>query len=60
MHSLPIILISLLAPTLAGVGVVIALVAGLTGLWPLLAAAGGGVLASIPLGLFLARVLKNL
>ena len=60
MHRLSVTIFSLLAPTLASVGVVIALVAGVAALWPLLAAAGVGAAAAIPASLVLARILKGL
>jgi len=59
MHRLAIVIFSLVFPTLMGVGVVIALVSGVTTLWPLLGAAALGAIAAIPVSLGVAKALSN-
>jgi hypothetical protein len=60
MHRLSVIIFSLLAPTLASVAVVIALVSGVSTLVPLLLAAGLGAVVAVPASYVLARALQNL
>jgi len=48
-------LFGVIASTLAGTGVVIALVAGVTGLWPLLAMAALGAVVALPVSALVAR-----
>ena len=55
MNRLALTLISMILPTLAGVGAVAALVAGFTSTGPILGAAGAGGVLSIPLSLFIAK-----
>ena len=45
----------LIGATLAGVALVIALVSGVTGLWPLLASAVAGWLIAWPIAFFIAK-----
>tara|TARA_R100000322_G_scaffold9788_5_gene6151 strand:- start:3376 stop:3534 length:159 start_codon:yes stop_codon:yes gene_type:complete len=45
---------SMIGTTLAGVGVVIALVSGVSGLWPLVGAAAAGWLVGWPLAIVIA------
>ncbi len=45
--------------TLAGVGVVAALVAGVTALWPLLGAAAAGWLIGWPVAIAVARAMRG-
>lgn len=59
MHRLPLTIFSLIAPTLAGVGVVIALVSGMTTLSSLAASAGAGVLLAGPVSWYVARALNH-
>ncbi|MBL6427031.1 MAG: CTP synthetase [Maritimibacter sp.] len=46
---------SIIGATLAGVALVIALVSGVTGLWPLLASAVAGWLIAWPIAFFIAK-----
>lgn len=55
MTHLAAALFGIIASTLAGTCVVIALVAGLTGLWPLLAAASAGGVVAVPVSALVAR-----
>ena len=48
-------LYGVIASTLAGTAVVIALVAGVSGLWPLLGAACIGAVLALPVAVFVAR-----
>lgn len=50
---------SIIAPTLAGVAVVVALVSGLASLAGLLGAAAGGAVAALPLSRALAQALDG-
>lgn len=59
MHRVPLTVFSLIAPTLAGVGVVIALLCGMTALLSLIASAGLGVLLAGPLSCYVARALDQ-
>lgn len=59
MRNLAFFFYSLIATTLAGVCVVVALVAGFTTMIPLLAAAGLGALLAIPLTVLVARALTD-
>ena len=51
-------LYGVIASTLAGTAVVIALVAGATGLWPLLGAAALGAVLAVPAALGVAKALR--
>jgi len=55
MTRLILILHMMIGPTLAGVGVVIALVSGVAGLWPLLGAALAGWVIGWPAAIVVAR-----
>lgn len=57
MHRLPVTIFSLTAPTLAGVGVVVALVSGVSSGAGLGLAAGLGALIAVPFSWFVARKL---
>jgi len=59
MSHLTLTTLSLIAPTLAGVGLVIALVSGVTSLAELLAAAGAGIVLAIPASWAIARALSG-
>ncbi|MDJ0993678.1 MAG: CTP synthetase [Dinoroseobacter sp.] len=59
MHKLPVVVFSILAPTFMGVGVVVALVAGVAELAGLLAAAGVGAVLSVPVSAGVARALER-
>jgi len=59
MKRLALTLFWMIAPTLAGVGAVVALVSGFTTLVPLLISAAVGFVLSIPASLFLARKLSG-
>ncbi|HKL68764.1 CTP synthetase [Salibaculum sp.] len=48
-------LFGVIASTLAGTCVVVALVAGMTGLWPLLGAAATGGIVALPVSALVAR-----
>lgn len=52
-------LFGVIASTLAGTGVVIALVSGVTGLWPLLGVAALGGILALPVSLLIARALNT-
>lgn len=52
-------LFGVISSTLAGTAVVIALVAGATGLWPLLGAALSGAVVAVPVSLGVARALHG-
>lgn len=54
------IIFSMVSTTLMGVGVVIALTTGFDTLVPLLAAAGGGLVAAVPVSWLLARKIASL
>jgi hypothetical protein len=54
------LILSLLIPALAGIAVVVALVAGVTAPSLLIGAAGVGGILAIPAGVLLARLLKSL
>ncbi|GKY88882.1 CTP synthetase [Sinisalibacter aestuarii] len=58
MSRLILFLGSMIGSTLAFVFVVVALVAGVTGLWPLLGAAIAGYAASWPIALLVARRMR--
>jgi len=49
---------TMIGSTLAAVAVVVALVAGVTGLWPLLGAALAGWIASLPIAILVARRMR--
>lgn len=55
MHRLSVVLFSLIAPTLAGTGAVVALVAGGTTMPPILGAAAIGVFVACPISLWLGK-----
>lgn len=57
MHRLTLVVFSLVLPTLMGTGAVVALVAGVTGMWALLAAAGLGAVVAVPLSIGIAKAL---
>ncbi len=56
---LVLILHGLIGSTLASVGVVVALVAGVAGVWPLLAIAFGGWLLGWPVAIYVARAMRD-
>lgn len=58
MNRLTLFLGSMIGSTLAFVAVVGALVAGVTGLWPLLAAAAAGYLIGWPAAVLVARRMR--
>lgn len=58
MTRLVLFLGSMIGATLAFVGVVVALLSGATGLWPILGAAGLGYLAGWPAALVVARRMR--
>jgi len=55
MSPLAMTILGVIASTLAGTAVVIALVSGVTGLWPLLAVAGLGGALGVPVSRAVAR-----
>ena len=55
MSHLAAALFGVIASTLAGTFVVVALVAGVTGLWPLLGVAGLGAVVAVPVAMMVAR-----
>lgn len=57
MHRLTLVVFSLVLPTLMGTGAVVALVAGVTGMWALLGAAGLGAVVAVPLSIGIAKAL---
>lgn len=59
MTRLVLFLGSMIGSTLAFVFVVVALVAGVTGLWPLLGAAVAGYLAGWPVALIVAKRMQG-
>lgn len=59
MHTLPLTTLSLLAPTLAGVGVVVGLVSGVTSGVGLCLSAAAGVLVAVPVSWGVARALAG-
>jgi predicted PurR-regulated permease PerM len=60
MHPLMLTLFSIIATTLAGVGVILALTIGQDGLWPILIAAGIGFCCALPISWLVAsRILKG-
>ncbi|MDD9718479.1 CTP synthetase [Dinoroseobacter sp. PD6] len=59
MHRLPLTVFSLIAPTLAGVGVVIGLVGGLTSGMGLVLSAGAGAVVALPVSWAVARALSG-
>lgn len=56
---LAILMHSIIGATLAGVAVVIALVSGVTALWPLLGAAAGGWVIAWPVAFLIARWMQK-
>jgi hypothetical protein len=58
MHRLCVVVFSLVAPTLCGVGAVVALVAGGTGVWTLLGSALLGGLVAVPVSYGVSRALS--
>ena len=56
---LAILMHSIIGSTLAGVAVVIALVSGVTALWPLLGAAAGGWVIGLPVAFLIARGMQK-
>ena len=59
MIRLALTLYSLIASTLASTAVIAALVAGISGLWPLVGAAVLGALVAVPVAYFVAKALYN-
>lgn len=57
MHRLSVTVFSLVSPTLAGVGAVVALVSGITSLAGLLIAAALGVCIALPVSVLIAKAL---
>ena len=57
MHRLSVTVFSLVSPTLAGVGAVVALVSGITSLAGILIAAGLGTIIAVPVSLLIAKAL---
>ena len=57
MHRLSVTVFSLVSPTLAGVGAVVALVSGITSLAGILIAAGLGTIIAVPVSLLIANAL---
>lgn len=55
MSNLAAALFGIIASTLAGTFVVVALVAGVTGLWPLLGVAALGAVVAVPVAMMVAR-----
>lgn len=58
MHRLSVTVFSLVSPTLAGVGAVVALVAGITSLAGILIAAVVGACIAVPVSVLIARALN--
>ena len=58
MHRLSITVYSIVSPTLAGVGAVVALVAGITSLAGILVAAVFGACVALPINLLIAKALS--
>ena len=57
MHRLSVTVFSLVSPTLAGVGAVVALVSGITSLAGLLVAAALGACIALPVSVLIAKAL---
>ncbi len=57
MHRLSVTVFSLVSPTLAGVGAVVALVSGITSLAGILIAAGLGTIIAVPVSVLIAKAL---
>ncbi|MDO5632603.1 MAG: hypothetical protein Q4G22_12295 [Paracoccus sp. (in: a-proteobacteria)] len=55
MPRLFLLILSIAMGTLAGIGVIVVLVAGLTGGWPIIAGAAAGAVLSVPVSWFVAK-----